>query len=986
MKRLFVSAALAPLLFAGAVQAETKITTATTTPVKTSTVASGQPDSLTIDTGGSIAPTTAGPAVTIDSSNAVTNSGSITSNNVSNATGVQINGGVSTALTNAGTIAVIEDYTATDTNSDGVLDGPFAQGSGRYGVRATGAGDVTGSILNSGAIQVEGNDSAGISIESRLVGSLTSSGSVAITGDRTVAVRADSVVGDVKISGTHSATGEGAVGIQLGDVTGAVSLQGSIITTGYKTTSRLADAARALLIADDLKQGGAAVRITGNVGHGILLNTATVDSAGASTGAAAALTSYGAAPALDIGGATATTIGVVGTADKAFGLVNEGSIVGSGVNDGVAATGLRIGQAGGGGVTVQGGLYNAGGVITSLAYGAQATGVLINAGSSLPALHNAGTLGAEQSGGLHDARAVVDLSGTLTYLQNSGSITATVTTPTTVTQTGHAIAIDLSANTSGATVRQQKVSGSETPSIGGEVRFGSGDDHFEILTGTYMGAVSFGAGADSLVIDGGATATTTISDSDGRLSLDVRNGKLALGNTGTLALTSFNLGASGVLAVSIDPTSTAARLQVAGPATVATGAQIAINLTSLSRGTKSYQIIQAGSLSVGAAGVSLAGAPYLYQAGLRADTPTGGLFVDLRPKTAAELGLNRSGAQAFAAVFDSLDKDPAIDQAFLAQTTQAGFSGLYDQMLPDHSGGVLMSAAALSQAVSSAVARPMAIDKNSGTGAWAQEITFSLQRDRENALGYKSQGFGFAAGADLEGETNALGVDVSFVTADVKDRGAMAGESLTMNVLGAGLYWRLDGGPLQAAVRGGLGYGFFSGDRRLVSSTLSLQAKSSWNGWMADAYAGASYEWRLGAFYARPEASLSYVRLSEGSYDESGSSAGFNLSVDSRTGDLLTGQGLLALGYRFGDETYLAPEVTAGYRARIAGGPSTTTARFQGGQDFTLDPEDVTKGGAIVRAGLRGGGARVLYEVNGGAMFDKSYQEYDVRAMVRFQF
>ncbi|MBW8812207.1 MAG: autotransporter domain-containing protein [Caulobacterales bacterium] len=984
MKRLFVSAALAPLLFAGVAQAETKISTATTTPVKTSTIASGQPDSITIDTTGTITSTAAGAAVTVDSSNAVTNNGGINFNNVSNATGIQINGGVATTVTNAGTIGVVEDYTATDTNSDGVADGPFAQGSGRYGIRATGAGDITGAILNSGAIQVEGNDSAGISIESRLVGSLTSSGSVAITGDRTIAVRADSVVGSVAISGTHTATGEGAVGVQLGDVTGAVTLQGSIVTTGYKTTTRLSDAARALLLPDDLKQGGAAVRITGNVGQGILLNSATTS--GTTTIAAAALTSYGSAPALDIGSAAATTIGVVGGGLPAFGIINEGVVVSSGVNDGIAATALRIGQAGGG-VTVQGGLYNvAGATVTAAAYGARATGLLINAGSSVPALHNAGVLGAEQNGGLHDARAVVDLSGSLTYLQNSGTIKATVTTPTGVTQTGHAVAIDLSANTTGATVRQMLVAGTETPSIGGEVRFGSGDDHLEILTGTLTGAVNFGAGADSLVIDGGATVTSAISDSDGRLSLDIRKGKLALANTGTLALTSFNLGASGVLAINIDPTSTAARLQVAGPATVASGAQIAISLTSLSRGTKSYQVIQAQSLSVSSAGLTLAGAPYLYQAALRSDPTAAALYVDLRPKTAAELGLNRSGSQAFAAVFDSLDKDPAVDQAFLSQTTQAGFNGLYDQMLPDHSGGVLMSAAALSQAVSSAVARPMAIDKTSGTGAWAQEITFSLQRDRDNALGYKSQGFGFAAGADLEGETNALGADVSFVTADVKDRGAAAGESLTMNVLGAGLYWRLDGGPLQAAVRGGLGYAFLKGDRRLISPTLNLQAKSSWNGWMADAYAGASYEWRLGGLYARPEASLSYVRLSEGSYDEKNGGAGFDLSVDSRTGDMLTGQALVALGYRFGDDTYWAPELTAGYRARIAGGPDSTTAHFQGGQDFTLDPEDVTKGGAIVRAGFRGGAARVLYEVNGGAMFDKSYQEYDVRAVVRFQF
>ena len=56
MKRLFVSAAVLPLLYAAAAQAETKISTATTAPVRTSTLANGQPDHLTIEAAGSIAP------------------------------------------------------------------------------------------------------------------------------------------------------------------------------------------------------------------------------------------------------------------------------------------------------------------------------------------------------------------------------------------------------------------------------------------------------------------------------------------------------------------------------------------------------------------------------------------------------------------------------------------------------------------------------------------------------------------------------------------------------------------------------------------------------------------------------------------------------------------------------------------------------------------------------------------------------------------
>jgi len=997
MKRFLVSAAVLPLLHAASAHAETKISTATTAPVRTSTIASGQPDHITIETAGSIAPTAAGAAVTIDSSNAVINNGSITFTGVNGATGVLVSSGVATAIANNGTISVAEDYTPTDTDSDGDIDGPFAQGSARFGIRVQSPGAI-GNISNAGTITVEGNDSGAISIEGRLTGNLTTTGAVAVTGDRSVGVRADSVSGDVKILGAVQSQGQGTIAVQLGGVDGAVVLQGSIVNTGYRTTDRLADAARAKLDADDLKQGGGAVRITGSVGKGILLDrpppdNSTTDTdedkdgiADASEGTAS-IQSFGAAPALDIGGASATTIGAVGTGDLAFGLVNKGAISGNGVNDGVAGTGLRIGQAGGGTVTVQGGVNNIGGAsLVGRAYGAQSTAVLLNSNAVVPALRNAGTIGSEQNGGVHDARAVVDLSGTLALVENSGIIRAVVNPATGVTQTGKTIAIDLSANTTGATVRQAKVNTADAPAIGGDVLFGSGNDRLELLGGTFAGTMSFGAGADSLVLDGGATAAGRIADSDGRLGIDVRDGKLTMANTETVTVSSLNLGAKGVLAVNVDPTVTNTRLNVTGAATVATGAQVNVTLTAISRGAKSFQIVQAQSLTVGQAGATLAGAPFLYNANLRADTTAGALYVDLRPKTATELGLNRAGSQAYDAVFASLDKDDAIEQAFLAQTTKAGFNGLYDQMLPDHSGGVLMSAAAVSSAVSGAVAQPMAIDGSSGTGVWAQEVAFNIRRDKQDAAGFKSRGFGFAAGLDLQGESAALGANVSFVTTDVKDRGAAAGENIAMNLFGAGLYWRLDGGPLQAAVRGGVGYAFFDGDRRLQGATLSLQADSKWNAWMVDAYAGASYEVQVGGFYARPEISASYLRLAEDGYKEKNGGAGFNLVVDKRTGDMLTGEALLALGWKFGDETYFAPEIKAGYRAKLAGGPSRTTAHFEGGADFTLDPEDVFKGGAIVRAGFRGGAARVLYAVNAGGTKDGDYEEYDVRATVRFQF
>ncbi|CAN7181198.1 autotransporter domain-containing protein [Phenylobacterium sp. LjRoot225] len=998
MKRLFLSAALAPLILPDMAQCEIVISTATTTPVRTSTVASGQPDSITIDTAGSIKPAAAGAAVILDAvGRAVTNKGAIAFDGVNGATGVLLVGGAGGGFVNSGQISLTETFAPTDADKDGDLDGAFAQGSGRYGLRAVGPGVFTGDVRNAGTITVKGSDSAGISLETMISGSVTSSGAISVLGDRTKGLAATSVTGDVRITGAVSVQGEGAVGVALGDVGGAVVLQSSVTATGYRDSQRLADAARAKLDADDLKQGGGAVRITGGVAKGVLLDRAPADKdpddadedkdgvPDAQEGAAI-LTAFGSAPALDLGGAQATALGAVGSGDLAFGLVNKGQVLARGLNDGVAATALRVGQDGGGVVTVQGGINNLGGTIDAASFGAQSTALLVNPNAVVATLRNSGAITATQTGGQQDARAIVDRSGSLTRIDNSGVIRATIVGTSGQTSAGRAVAIDLSANTSGALVRQAKVVDADQPEITGDVRFGAGNDRLELLAGKLTGDLTFGAGADSLVIDGSAQVSGRLSDSDGRLDIDLRNGRLAASNIETVRLTGLNVGAKGVLAVTVDAEANAfTRFEVAGQASLADGAKVDVALKSLVRGAKSFEILHAQTLQAGQAATALDGAPFLYQASLRTEVQAGSVYLDLRPKTAAEIGLNRSGAQAYAAVFDVLDRNPAIEAAVLAQTTQAGFTGLYDQMLPDHSGGALMSAAAISSAISSATAAPMSTGQ-AGTGVWAQEITFGLRRDRDQAQGYKADGFGLAAGMDLLGDRHALGLTASLVTADYKDRGAAAGEQVSMNLASGGLYWRLNNGPLQAQARAGLGYVWFTSKRRLVGPDLSLETKSDWTGWTADAHAGASYALRLGAFSARPEVSVDFVRLSESGHRERGGGAGFDLALDDRQGRLLTGEATLALGARFGDETSWSPELKIGWRERLAGDAGRTTARFETGAPFTLDPEAPFDNAVVARLGLRIESSGLLFALDGGGSFEEAYREYDVRALIRWQF
>ena len=168
MYRLLLTSS-ATLVIATAASAQTVVDTKRTAAVRTSTIKNGSADNLSIVAAGSVMPTS-GAAVTIDSNNSVVNAGTIQITDANGATGILAQAGVSGAITNSGKIVVDESYTPTDTDKDGDLDGPFAQGSARTGIRTAGA--FTGTIVNSGEIAVEGNDSAGIYLGGPLTGTL----------------------------------------------------------------------------------------------------------------------------------------------------------------------------------------------------------------------------------------------------------------------------------------------------------------------------------------------------------------------------------------------------------------------------------------------------------------------------------------------------------------------------------------------------------------------------------------------------------------------------------------------------------------------------------------------------------------------------------------------------------------------------------------------------------------------------------------------
>src|SRR3989344_846629 len=203
--------------------AEPTVPTARPPPIAPGSANNGGADSIKITSAGSIKPTS-GVAVTINSNHAVINEGTIRLTDANNAAGIIANAGGTANITNSGTITLAETYKATDSDKDGDLDGPLAQGQNRFGIRALGA--ITGSVVNTGSITVGGNASAGISLEGPLTGPLTHSGGITVVGDNSTGIRAGAVTGNVALTGGVSATGANAVAIDLaGPIGGALTIQ-----------------------------------------------------------------------------------------------------------------------------------------------------------------------------------------------------------------------------------------------------------------------------------------------------------------------------------------------------------------------------------------------------------------------------------------------------------------------------------------------------------------------------------------------------------------------------------------------------------------------------------------------------------------------------------------------------------------------------------------------------------------------------------------
>ena len=1074
-KLLIAAAATVPLALAALpVHAQVSITNGRTTPVTTSTAANGAPADVDVASGGSISGTGAAPALTVDSANSATLEGSITNTDTNGAIGVLLTGGHAGDFTSTGSITVNESFNASDSaNGDSIVEAPLAQGTGRYGLRLTGAAPLVGAIsLGGTGVTVKGNSSFGVSLEAPLQGALTVSGPISLVGDGGAAVQETAgVSGAVAVAGAITATGQGSRGLVLGgDVGGAVTLSSTVTATGYTSTTRAVDATNAKVQATpaDVEQGGAAFTVAGNVAGGVFLaappvgtvagSTADLDGDGVADGTqtAGSLLSLGSAPALLVGAAgKSITLGAFGTGENGYGLILRGAVTGSGLFDGVTANAVTLGAAGGQ-VSIAGGVRLVGAVastayeadstalhvlsgvtapvlrvegaltsaiddstLTTAAASAASRAILIEAGANVGALVNTGRIASTGVGEALSAAAVTDRSGSLASVINEGVIGATVTPVTTgAVVTGSQVALDLRANITGVRLTQatnpdpDTVAGSTsgttatttttvtatTPQIVGDVLLGSGPNTVNLLAGSIVGALDLGSGASTFTVDGGAAYTGALSYGGSGLALNVTNGVLTDTRPATLNLSNLNVGAAGVLVVAVDPASgTATSLQVAGPAVFAPGAKLGVDLLSLVTGSQTYTVVRSPQLSFSAGDAAIS-TSYLYDASLAADATAGTVDVVLRQRSAAELGLDKAEGQGLGPVLAGVQANAAIERAVLTPADKAGFLKVYDQLLPDHGGGVFLAAQQASEAIGRNTGTHVDLADPGAPAAWAEEFVLGVLQDKTDAQASRVGGFGFVGGASTaEGPLGVLGVTAAFVDADIRDPDLPSTAMSDFTEGEIGLYWTGEIGALRLSARGAGGYLFGSTRRSLTTAAatddaaLALASKGTWHGHTLSGRFTASYQVDLGPVFLRPQVAVDHFSLDQNAFTERGGGDGFDLRLASRDGSQTSATGGVVFGGRFGDEGLVwRPSLELGVRDVFSGSAGDTTAAFVtsagAGDNFTLATNPITGVGEVAHLELKATGG--LYEVSVAAQGQNfaHYREGDAGLTVRVRF
>lgn len=953
-----------------------------TTPVATATAANNTPGNVTVATGGSII-VTSGPAVTINSSNTLTAGATISSSAASNGVGVLFNAAAPLTASLTGTSVI----SATGTG-----------GANNFGISLVGGGVVTGSIAlgTTSSIAVAGDSATGFSLATPFNGNVTLN-SVTVTGKTSTAVAIFApLTGNLTLTGTSGSTGAGGYGLNIAaPIVGAVRNAGSLSAGTAQSTDPSGNP-----VAGNLAV--VAVRVSSGVSGGFLNDRYYVNSKGVVVAPASVditkdtlvtgtIASTGSAPALWVapttGATQALTLGAYGAGDLAYGVVNGGNIsttyaitgqpviavligrnptaatilaggLNSQVNSAISATSLDATATAidvGTGATVptilnQGSLAAlaaqtaAFGKTPALAGGA-AYGIVVEQGANVQTITNAGLITITSRGTKNSAYGIVDQSGTVTNIVNTGTIN--IAAP--MDGSGAvARAIDATASGGAVTVSNSNI-------IKGNVAFGNGPSTLSLsgvapsstVNGeSITGTVIFGTGANTLALSGYAvfnTALTSPSTAPVALTLTDQS-RLDVTNIAA-PIRSVTANGEAVLVVPISANGTG--LVLSGAASFKDASTIQLSLQSLAT-SQNLTIVQAGGgFSTDHRGtlIDASSAPYLFAASAPIQTANT-LTIQLLRKTADQIGLTGNTAALYSASLAGLPNGSAESSAIANLPSQSAVLSAYEQILPPSSGRAQLRIAQdlFDNGFGATQARLNEVDqlrrrRVHGVGAWVQEFgNFSRQKDGALDNAFRNNSFGFAGGVDvpLLG-LNAVGVAIvsNFATIKRYTPSAAPIYNVTSTTVGLEPYASWSRGPVFVQATALFAYTDYTAKRTIAIGPISDATGANWSSKQYGGGATIGARLKKGRLRITPSNSVTYTQLDQTAYTEQGGGA-FDLRVRSQKDHIFSDTGRLALAYLLplGLDTTLKFEIHGSYQKVFQADPTKTLAQYVNGADW----------------------------------------------------
>ncbi|MCC6915377.1 MAG: autotransporter domain-containing protein [Rhodospirillaceae bacterium] len=996
------------------------ISTARTTSASTLAGDGNGPGDIIVESAGSIA--VSDPSIiTLNSNNTITNRGTLDTKAEQNASGILVD----LSQNRAGNVQNFGQLTVQGPQAgSALLNSPV----NNAGIRLSGPSTFTGAVINDvgGIIGVAGNGSAGIAIESTLIGDLTNNGVLNVAGADSYAVKTTGhIIGNFNSSGAITATNTNGVGIYIGGGIEGAYVHSGTITAGNPEQLVSPDGIRIERTAPLPAKAGVWVASSLTDGFGIAGNGYTVAQQQVDATAAAALPidatidTYGPGPAVLIsqGGPSGPQNIVIGRrGDNEYSFINQGILTTSGAIAGTNAVTINIeGQSIGGTVyttTLTNGFSNAGGDINSYGLDATATGIrignyttvptvnnsgdinaittdsttntatgvvgtkggsaygiVIESGAQVRTVLNSGKINATSDGGAASSYGVVDRSGSVVTFGNAGDITAKLATGS----TGEKIAVDFRANTAGAAFNNtgnitgdvllgggyQALTMSGTAKIDGTVTFQSGASKtgasvVDLNGGTITGRINLGNGNGGITL-AGASAKGGFTMGTGTLAnITVSSSEVSLLSAGPLRAESAQFINGSRINFDISGKSGAPLLSTNGNVTISGDTKLVTTITGILEGRQVYNLIDAGTLTLGAPLAQMSEVPVSYMNniafGLAPNDPTT-LQLTVERRSAAALGLGPNMTAVYDSLAPALNQDSPVATALSGLATQADFNAGLKQLMPDSSGAVLQTALSSTDATSGMIRRRLlgvakggAPDHSRGDIAsfWVQALgNYGDQKGKGEQNGFSYWGLGIALGADFpidrSGNTTA---GVSFVESwhsvslNVATHSPVQFYSTQLHA-----YAHHQSGNLYVQGLAGGAYNTYDQPQRAVTfGGLDRKAVGKWSGFQYEGSVEAGYLFRSGLYEFGPYGRLSYLNIKENAYTETGGGAGVNLAVDDRKSDSLRGTAGFAVNRNIplSYDSYIEAQLRGGYTREFMNDPVSVSARFvSGGPTFT---------------------------------------------------